>query len=123
MCSYYRVPTFVRLGVDVSSIFHKRISLRFRVHFAFGVSENTTKYVDNVRMISSIPSLRLLGRYLDMAYCSVPGGVGFDPPQAISVYARFNRCNPPWSLLPDLVRKFRQSGAEAKVIAPYWPAK
>jgi hypothetical protein len=41
----------------VSSIFYKRISLRFRVYFAFGVSENTMKYVDIVRMISSIPSL------------------------------------------------------------------
>jgi hypothetical protein len=41
----------------VSSILYKRISLRFRVHFVFGVSETTTKYVDIVRMISSIPSL------------------------------------------------------------------
>jgi hypothetical protein len=43
----------------VSSIFYKRISLRFRTHFVFGVSESTTKYVDIIRMISSIPSLRL----------------------------------------------------------------
>jgi hypothetical protein len=41
----------------VSSIFYTHISLRFRVHFAFGVSENTAKYGDIVRMISSIPSL------------------------------------------------------------------
>jgi hypothetical protein len=47
----------------VSSIFYKRISLRFRVHFAFGVSENTTKYVDIIRMISSIPSLTPQGYY------------------------------------------------------------
>jgi hypothetical protein len=43
----------------VSSIFYKRISVRFRIYFAFKVSENTTKYVDIVRMISSIPSLSL----------------------------------------------------------------
>jgi hypothetical protein len=42
----------------VSLIFYKHILLGFRVHFAFGVSETTTKYVDIVRMISSIPSLR-----------------------------------------------------------------
>jgi hypothetical protein len=30
---------------------------------------------------------------------------------------------PPWTLLPDLVRKLRQLGAEATVIAPYLPAK
>jgi hypothetical protein len=34
-----------------------------------------------------------------------------------------NWCNPPWTLFPDLVRKLRQSGAEATVITPYWPAK
>jgi hypothetical protein len=33
---------------------------------------------------------RVLGRYLDKAYNSVPGGVGSKPPHAISVYARFN---------------------------------
>jgi hypothetical protein len=32
-------------------------------------------------------------------------------------------CNLPWTLLPDLVHKLRQSGAEATVIALYWPAK
>jgi ABC-type branched-subunit amino acid transport system substrate-binding protein len=32
-------------------------------------------------------------------------------------------CNPPWTFLSDLVQKLRQSGAEAIVIAPYWPAK
>ena len=32
-----------------------------------------------------------------------------------------NWCNPPWSLLPDLVQKLRQSGAPATVIAPHWP--
>jgi hypothetical protein len=37
--------------------------------------------------------------------------------------AETNRCNPPWTLLPDLLQKLRQSGAEATVIAPYWPAK
>jgi hypothetical protein len=37
--------------------------------------------------------------------------------------AETNLCNPPWTLLPDLVHKLRQSGAEAAVIAPYWPAK
>jgi hypothetical protein len=31
--------------------------------------------------------------------------------------------NPPWTLLPELVQKLRQSSAEAIVIAPYWPAK
>jgi hypothetical protein len=37
--------------------------------------------------------------------------------------AETNSCNPPWTLLPDLVQKLRQSGAEAKVIEPYWAAK
>jgi len=32
-----------------------------------------------------------------------------------------NYCNPPWSALPDLCAKLRQSGAAATVIAPYWP--
>ena len=32
-------------------------------------------------------------------------------------------CNPPWELLDDLVVKLRNSGAEAPVIAPYWPKK
>jgi hypothetical protein len=41
----------------VSSVLYKRISLLFWIYFVFGVSENTTKYVDIVRMISSIPSL------------------------------------------------------------------
>jgi hypothetical protein len=41
----------------VSSIFYKRISLQIWVYFAFGVSETITKYVDIVRVISSIPSL------------------------------------------------------------------
>jgi hypothetical protein len=36
--------------------------------------------------------------------------------------AETNWCNPPWTLLPDLVQKLRQSGAEATVIAPYMPA-
>jgi hypothetical protein len=31
--------------------------------------------------------------------------------------------NPPWIILPELVQKLRQSGAEAPVIAPYRPAK
>jgi hypothetical protein len=47
----------VRLGiggiVDVSQAHFVAI----RVYFALGVSENTTKYVDIVRMISSIHSL------------------------------------------------------------------
>jgi hypothetical protein len=30
-----------------------------------------------------------------------------------------NKCNPPWALLPDLVRKLRLSGVEATFIAPY----
>ncbi len=34
-----------------------------------------------------------------------------------------NWCNPPWELLDDLVVKLRNSGAEATVIAPYWPKK
>jgi hypothetical protein len=34
-----------------------------------------------------------------------------------------NWCNPPWELLDDLVVKLRTSGAEATVIAPYWPKK
>jgi hypothetical protein len=34
-----------------------------------------------------------------------------------------NWCNPPWELLDDLVVKLRSSGAEATVIAPYWPKK
>jgi hypothetical protein len=33
---------------------------------------------------------RLLGRYLDKAYNSAPGGVGSNPPHGISVYARVN---------------------------------
>jgi hypothetical protein len=33
--------------------------------------------------------------------------------------AETNRCNPPWTLLRDLVQKLRQFGAEATVIAPY----
>jgi hypothetical protein len=37
--------------------------------------------------------------------------------------AETNWCNPPWTLLPDLVQKLRQSGAEATIIAPYWRAK
>jgi hypothetical protein len=37
--------------------------------------------------------------------------------------AENNWCNPPKTLLPDLVEKLRQSGAEAIVVAPYWPAK
>jgi hypothetical protein len=41
----------------VSSILYKRISLRFQVNFAFGVSEYTAKCVDIVQMISSIPRL------------------------------------------------------------------
>lgn len=32
-----------------------------------------------------------------------------------------NWCNPPWHLLPDLADTLRHSGAEATVIAPYWP--
>jgi hypothetical protein len=35
----------------------------------------------------------------------------------------FGKCNPPWSLLPDLVQKLRQSYAEATIIPPYWPAQ
>jgi hypothetical protein len=34
---------------------------------------------------------RLLGRYLDKAYISVPGGVGSNPPHTTFAYARFNR--------------------------------
>jgi hypothetical protein len=34
-----------------------------------------------------------------------------------------NLCNPPWELLDDLAAKIRSSGAEATVIAPYWPKK
>jgi hypothetical protein len=45
----------IRLAID--GIVDSLQALRFRVHFAFGVSETTTKYVDIVRMISSIPSL------------------------------------------------------------------
>lgn len=37
--------------------------------------------------------------------------------------AERNWCNPPWSLLEDLVLKLRQSGAAATVIAPTWPGK
>jgi hypothetical protein len=32
-----------------------------------------------------------------------------------------NWCNPPWSLLDDLVAKLRSSGAVATVIVPKWP--
>jgi hypothetical protein len=32
-----------------------------------------------------------------------------------------NWCNPPWSLLEELAASLRSSGAEATVIAPYWP--
>jgi hypothetical protein len=42
----------------VPSIFYEHISLQIWVYFAFRVSENNTKYIDVVRMISSIPSLR-----------------------------------------------------------------
>jgi hypothetical protein len=34
-----------------------------------------------------------------------------------------NRCNPPWTLYTDLVRKLRKSSPAATVIAPYWPVK
>jgi hypothetical protein len=34
-----------------------------------------------------------------------------------------NYFNPPWSALPALCAKLRQSGAAATVIAPYWPHK
>eukprot|EP00873_Tetraselmis_striata_P038096 jgi/Tetstr1/458360/TSEL_044799.t1 len=34
-----------------------------------------------------------------------------------------NYCNPPWPLLPDLVKKLRQSGAAATVVAPRWEGK
>ncbi len=37
--------------------------------------------------------------------------------------AEINWRNPPWELLDDLVIKLRNSGAEASVIAPYWPEK
>jgi hypothetical protein len=37
--------------------------------------------------------------------------------------AETNWCNLPWTLLPDLVEKLRQSSAKATVIAPHWPAK
>ena len=34
-----------------------------------------------------------------------------------------NLCNSPWELLDGVVVKLRSSGAEATVIAPYWPKK
>jgi hypothetical protein len=32
-----------------------------------------------------------------------------------------NYCNPPWTALPTLATKLRQSNATATVVAPYWP--
>jgi hypothetical protein len=43
----------------VSSILFKHNSLRFRVYFAFCVSESTTKCINIVRIISSISSLTM----------------------------------------------------------------
>jgi hypothetical protein len=63
----------------VSSIFFKCISLRFRTYFAFGVSESTTKYVDIVRMISSIPSLNSFLVYLVLGRHGEPGCVDGEP--------------------------------------------
>lgn len=34
-----------------------------------------------------------------------------------------NWCNPPWALLPRLVRMLRETGAAATVLAPDWPAQ
>jgi hypothetical protein len=48
----------LRLGIDgIDDIFYAHFAV-IRVYFAFGVSENTTKYTDIVRMISSISSLK-----------------------------------------------------------------
>jgi hypothetical protein len=54
-------------------MFYKYISLQFRVRFAFGISETTTKYVDILRMISSIPSLTPY--YCDTTTSGPLGGV------------------------------------------------
>jgi hypothetical protein len=59
---------------------------------------------------------RLLGRYLDKAYNSVPGGVGSNPPHAISVYARFNiGAKPPGVATTPLLRELGIAPIEATV--------
>jgi hypothetical protein len=37
--------------------------------------------------------------------------------------AELNWCNPPWALLPRLVRMLQSMGAAATVLAPDWPAQ
>jgi hypothetical protein len=54
----------VRPGIDgIVDILQAHISLRFPVDFAFRVSENTTKNVDIVRMMSSIHAGAFAGRH------------------------------------------------------------
>jgi hypothetical protein len=51
---------------------------------------------------------RLLGRYLDKAYNSGPGGVGSNPPHGISVYARFNSNKKRLHRSPPFISAFRR---------------